>query len=279
MNGFKKRMIIYLLIVAGVYLICGIYLMLNINQKIFHPRSDYKAMPEGASEFFFETLEQEKLCGWFIPYKGTSECVLLYNHGNTGNLSDFIDDYIRFSRLLKADIYTYDYKGYGKSTGTSDYKTFYADCDAALDYVTSKIYGTNKKLVVYGRSLGGAAAIGQADSPKVDAIITESTFASLKDHVLLSKLIFIFYPFVPNELKSKDYAERIEVPWFMAHAELDMVINNANLDILNRHARCDHQAYIIKNVGHNRTGDDKSVEEYFKAIELFINSKLRKEKR
>lgn len=40
------------------------------------------------------------------------------------------------SELLKADLYAYDYSGYGVSTGTPSEKNIYADIEAAYKHIS-----------------------------------------------------------------------------------------------------------------------------------------------
>lgn len=59
------------------------------------------------------------------------------------------------------------------------------DAQAALDFVTGHERLKGGKVILYGQSIGGAVAIAMAakNQGKVDALIIENTFTSLKETI------------------------------------------------------------------------------------------------
>jgi hypothetical protein len=104
---------------------------------------------------------------------------VLYAHGNNDNIPYFWE---RVEYLWRAgfDVFIYDYRGYGMSSGRSTGEdTFYADARAALGYVLALPGVTPASLVLYGYSLGGAAAIElAAHNVAPRALIVEAAFLS-----------------------------------------------------------------------------------------------------
>jgi len=104
--------------------------------------------------------------------------VIIYHHGNKDNLQLYWE---RIELLYTAgfDVFIYDYRGYGKSTGTSSESTLRTDARAALTYVLSRKDVDSTQIVHYGFSLGGFPALYSATAlHKPKALITESVFAS-----------------------------------------------------------------------------------------------------
>ena len=75
-----------------------------------------------------ETADGVTLHGWFIV--GRSSQVLLFFHGNAGNISHRLDS-IRQFQNLGLSVLIIDYRGYGQSGGRTTEKGIYRDADAA----------------------------------------------------------------------------------------------------------------------------------------------------
>ena len=63
----------------------------------------------------FETEDGETLDGWWIPAE-PERAVLLFCHGNAGNISHRLESVEIFHRLGLI-VLLFDYRGYGQSTG------------------------------------------------------------------------------------------------------------------------------------------------------------------
>lgn len=81
------------------------------------------------------------------------------------------------------NVVTLSYRGYGLSEGSPSEKGLKMDVEAALDYLADHLDIKTTSVVLYGRSLGGAAAIYCAQLPKakdiIKGVILENTFTSL----------------------------------------------------------------------------------------------------
>jgi pimeloyl-ACP methyl ester carboxylesterase len=102
---------------------------------------------------------------------------MLFCHGNKYNVQEYWD---RVEAFWSAgfDVLTFDYRGFGRSSGTSSEATMRADGEAALAFVRSRGV-PDSALVVAGFSLGGVCAIHLAArvvTPR--ALIIESAFTS-----------------------------------------------------------------------------------------------------
>ncbi len=65
----------------------------------------------------------------------TSEMVLLWFHGNAGNLSQRAELMLELARI-PAQVFIVDYRGYGRSEGRPNEKGLYRDARAAWRYLT-----------------------------------------------------------------------------------------------------------------------------------------------
>ncbi|WP_024769384.1 alpha/beta hydrolase [Aquimarina macrocephali] len=77
-------------------------------------------------------------------------------------------------------VYAADWRGYGKSNGTPNYKGILKDTEAAFKDFIHKTQKDSLKTIVYGMSLGGQLAIKitKDNQDKVDALILDGSFES-----------------------------------------------------------------------------------------------------
>jgi hypothetical protein len=74
-------------------------------------------------------------------------------------------------------LFIWDYRGFGRSTGTPSESGIHDDEEALWTTFSSMVVG--QKLVYYGRSFGGAPCIDLATRHAPTALIEESTFTSV----------------------------------------------------------------------------------------------------
>lgn len=120
----------------------------------------------------------ETVHGYRLRSNGTRPgLTILYLHGNKQNMDQYWDR-VEFLGRLGGNVVTFDYRGFGMSTGTSSETGLKEDADAALDWIRGQGV-PDDSLVVYGFSLGCYPAIHLAGfrlHPRV--LIVESPFAS-----------------------------------------------------------------------------------------------------
>jgi fermentation-respiration switch protein FrsA (DUF1100 family) len=107
---------------------------------------------------------------------------LLFCHGNKYNIAEY---WPRVETLWQAgfDVLTFDYRGFGKSTGTSSEATMRADSEAALAELRTRGVA-DSALAIHGFSLGGVCAIHLAARVvRPRALIVEAAFTSAGDLV------------------------------------------------------------------------------------------------
>lgn len=124
----------------------------------------------------------ETLYGFFVRQPDSLRVephpTILYHHGNKHNIEAYWDR-VEFLYRAGFDVFIYDYRGFGRSTGTSSEDGMKSDATAALNYLRSRPDVDTTQIVDYGYSLGGFPCLYTATTlhrPKV--VITESIFAS-----------------------------------------------------------------------------------------------------
>lgn len=156
------------------------------------PKIEYtpKAIGLEYEDVRIKTSDGVRISGWFVPSE-SSRAVLLFCHGNGGNISHRLDKISMLNRL-GVDLLMFDYRGYGASEGRPSEEGLYLDAEAMYDYLIQEKNVPSGKIVGYGESLGGAVIIDLASRRNVAGLIIESSFTSVRD---MARKIF---PFVPG---------------------------------------------------------------------------------
>jgi fermentation-respiration switch protein FrsA (DUF1100 family) len=179
-------------IAIGYLLFCAILYLLQ-DKMLFVPTKNLEALPSDAGlqyqDVFFTSSDNTELHAWYIP-SDKKRAVVLLSHGNGGNISHRIEK-LSMLHALNLDVFIYDYRGYGKSSGTPTESGIYLDAMAAWDYITKSKGIKPEEIVLYGESLGSAVSIELASNVPVAAIIIEGGFTSLRE--LAQRLL----PYVP----------------------------------------------------------------------------------
>lgn len=187
--------------------------------KSWNPE-DY-GIPKGAvEEHWIETPDGEELYAWYCrAEKPVASGV--FCHGNTGNLTISADI---IPHLLNAgfNVLFFDYRGFGRSTGTASLGGVISDGVTASRF-HDRIRPKNVPSVLYGFSLGGAVAAQVIRRHPFDALILQSTFTSLPD---ITRHLF---PRLPLHLLSGNIFDtigvikRLQVPLLVLHGTKDEV--------------------------------------------------------
>jgi fermentation-respiration switch protein FrsA (DUF1100 family) len=172
---------------------------------------------------WFTASDGTKLHGWFVP-SNPSRGVLLFAHGNAGNVSDRIEKIESLHDDVKLDVLILDYRGYGKSEGTPSEKGLIDDTESALTWLSKRTGKPTEEIFLYGESIGGGVMVDLASRIPVKGLILESTFTSLPD------VAAIHFPIVPVRLLMRsrfDSAAKIanvRAPLLQMHGDRDRII-------------------------------------------------------
>ena len=179
---------------------------------------------------------------------GPSKGVVLYFHGNAGNLKswgrvakDFLDrDY---------DVFMIDYRGYGKSDGEASERNLYEDGILAYEWVADRYHPD--RIVLYGRSLGSSVASHVSKEKSCNTLILESPLASVKD-VIDFKYPYLLTPLDPDHNFSNfESLEGLNCNVHIIHGTEDEVIPLESMTKLKEHLAEDDSFYIVEGGGHN----------------------------
>jgi hypothetical protein len=106
--------------------------------------------------------------------------IVLFCHGNSGNLDKW-GSKVSYFLEFNYEVFVFDYRSYGKSTGNFNEVQMYAD--ALLVYSHVKNLFKEERIVVYGFSLGSTFATKIASLNKPKELILEAPFFNFKKAV------------------------------------------------------------------------------------------------
>ena len=239
----------------------------------FFPSSEVTDTPShwGMSydEVTFAATDGVRLHGWFVP--GYGETTLLWFHGNAGNIGHRLENLMLLHRAVGANIFIFDYRGYGKSEGKASEAGTYRDARGALDYLLSRRDVAEDKIVYFGRSLGTAVAVWLAAQRAPCGLILESPFSSVKDMARVAFPNLPLHLLVRGRYDSLSRIGAVSCPVLVLHGEMDDVIPLDQGKKLYAAAREPKRFYLIPGAAHNDTYE-VGGDAYFREFGEFISS-------
>jgi len=138
-----------------------------------------------------EAADGVKLHAWLLSDPNWSpgfiktRPVILFFQENAGNMSFRLPFFKGLIQALDCPIFAVSYRGYGKSEGRPNERGLKLDAEAGLRHLLTRQDVDGSRVVVFGKSLGGAVAIflAAAYQDKLKGLIIENTFTSVEDMV------------------------------------------------------------------------------------------------
>jgi len=220
---------------------------------------------------FFVTEDGVRLHAWWcrppVQEPSSAEMVLLLFHGNAGNLSHRADMMLRLA-ALPVQVFIVDYRGYGRSEGRPTEAGLYRDGRAAWGYLTEEQEVPSDRVVVFGKSLGGAVAVDLAARVAPAGLVVQSSFTSVGD------MAARHFPFVPRALirtkmDSLAKIDDVTCPKLFIHSPADEVVPYSLGRRLYEAAPEPKRFHEVPGAGHNETYLVGGAA-YFAAIREFV---------
>lgn len=197
-----------------------------VESMIFYPTRGVDITPEqlgiSGEEVFFTTEDGVRIHAFYLPAPGARRA-LLFLHGNAGNASHRLPNAAELVKL-QCSVLVIDYRGYGLSEGRATEAGVYADARAGLDHLIGQRGFPENRIIVFGRSLGGAVAVDLAQDRELAGVILESTFPSVADVVSNGPGGALFGALAGQRFDSASKIGRIRAPLLYFHGDRDEII-------------------------------------------------------
>jgi fermentation-respiration switch protein FrsA (DUF1100 family) len=270
-----RTLIRALIIANGFYVAFVLMVYLGQSRMLFLPDIGGRtptASPAdirlGYEDAWLSTDDGERLHGWLVR-QPQARATLLFCHGNAGNIGHRLDSIEIFAEL-GLDVLIFDYRGYGRSSGTPSEQGSYRDADAAWRWLIRERGIAPASIVLFGRSLGAAVAVELATRVRAAGLIVESAFTSVPDRG--SEL----YPLLPVRLLSRFHYDNrariagVGMPLLVVHSRQDEIIPFQHGQVLYATAR-EPKRLLELSGGHN-DGFLVSRERYRQGLDTFLKS-------
>jgi uncharacterized protein len=222
---------------------------------------------DGTSLHGWYCMPQRMTAGQFVPI--SSEIVLLWFHGNAGNITHRYD-MIGGLMELPVRVFIIDYRGYGKSEGSPSERGLYLDARAAWDYLRTERGIPSERIIIFGKSLGSVPAVDLASKVESAGLIVQSGFTSASD---MAASIFPFLPtmLLRSKMDSISKIANVHCPKLFIHSPVDEVVPYKLGRRLFEAAPEPKQFYEVTGAPHNETYI-VGGKAYFQALKAFIES-------
>ena len=256
-----------------LYAAICLFLFLSQSRLVYSPYRALEADPSDVGLPFAEVLLQsgpETIHAWYVPAEHPRGTVL-FCHGNGGNISHRLDTLVLLHGLGMNTL-LFDYRGYGRSTGTPSEQGTYVDGQAAWDWLLAQGIPP-EGIVLMGRSLGGAVAARLAADNAPAGLILESTFTSVPDMGARR------YPYLPVRLLSRynydtlSLLPQLHCPVLIVHSPIDDIVPFALGRTL--FDRSPEPKQFLELTGDHNTGFMLTGEPYVQGLDAFFTQVLR----
>jgi len=217
------------ILVGAAFLLILLFLWARWQERsgLFLPSRDLYHTP-ASQGLAFEDVHflsaGSELHGWYIPAEGSQ--VVLWMHGNAGNIADRLDQAARMKRELGVASLLFDYRGYGQSVGRPSERGLYEDADAALRWLTHDRGVSPRDVILYGHSLGTAVSVDLAlgGGREAAGMVLESPFTNAAQ---MARKIYSGLPvdlLMTVKLDNIGRIGKVTMPLLVIHGVSDTVI-------------------------------------------------------
>ena len=262
------------------YLLTCLALFFWQNRIIFLPSGEIERTPDALGlsyeDIWLSVLsgqgKLEKIHGWWIPASEPTNKVLLYLHGNGGNMSCNVGAAARFQQT-GFSVLLIDYRGYGRSQGHFPSEAeIYRDAQAAWNYLIEQRQVKAEDIFIYGHSLGAAVGLDLAvRQPTAAGLIMENAFTSIKA-IAENRGLYRIFPLnliLTQRFDNVSKLQLLQIPLLVVYGLLDRTVSPKMGEVLYQKAAVPKKLLIVPDAGHNDVGA-VAEQTYDEALEDFI---------
>jgi len=261
-------------VLATIYLGVLVLLML-LETTLLYPappptQGDWQADWLDHQDVYFTSSDGTSLHGWYCPQVDALRSIL-FCHGNGEDVSNLADELDFLRRTYQANVFAFDYRGYGRSQGRPIEAGILADGEAAQRWLADRTGQEPEQIVLWGRSLGGAVAVHLASQHGAAALVLDRTFSSMVD------VAASHYPWLPirwllrNRYPSIDKLPRYTGPLIQFHGQPDEVVPYRFAQALFAASRSTNKQFIASE---SLTHNDPWPDELYQRVQDFLRDAI-----
>lgn len=254
-------------------------MLIGCNNLFYYPSRHRFVDPTSLglryTDVFFESLDGMRLHGWFFPASGGSgdqsaletharaRATVVHFHGNAENITTHFRN-VAWLPGEGYNVFAFDYRGYGRSSGSLDRTGIQDDAAAAVRYVRTRPDVDPHRLILFGQSLGGAIAVYVAAAQTregIRAVVIDSAFSGYRT-IVREKLAgtWLTWPFqwplsflVSDRLSPKAVIHGVSpIPLLIIHGTADEIVPSHHAEELFAAAREPKTLWLVPDAGHTQ---------------------------
>jgi fermentation-respiration switch protein FrsA (DUF1100 family) len=241
-----------------------------INHFAFYPDTTNviatEKLPENVQEITITTEDQVNITSLYLPSEG-SEKLLIYFHGNAGNIYHRLSD-LQQLQSFGVNIIGVSYRGYGKSDGSPSEAGIYLDGKAVYQHAVERLGFSAGNIIILGRSIGSTAAVDLAQGKKLHGVILVTPLSNGKEQATASGLGMIS-AFAGESFDNLTKIENLKSPLLVIHGTDDYVVPFTMGKAIYDRANVKKAFIKVDGAGHNNL-QEAYPDEYWQPIYEFI---------
>lgn len=244
-----------------------------INSLAFFPDTEHlvnsDGLPEHVSEKLLVTPDGIKLQVLHFRHEKGSGKIVIYFHGNAGNLYGRMREGERIFGMGH-DVVISGYRGYGRSTGEPTEEGVYIDGRTVCEYVGTTLGYPPERIFIYGRSIGTAVAVDVSMDKGYGGVILVTPLTSAKDFIK-AKYPDLFAGIGSGHFESMKKISRLKAPLLVIHGTNDEIIPyNLGVKLFNAYAG--EKALVTIGGGMHNNLEITNPELFWGAFERFLQN-------
>lgn len=217
--------------------------------------------------FYARTRSGEKVACMHVRCSPNAKYTLLFSHGNAVDLGQMSSFFIGLGTRLKVNIMSYDYCGYGQSSGRPNESNLNKACAAAYEKMNERFGIRPEQVILYGQSIGTVPTTDLATKVECAAVVLHSPLSSgFRVLFPTSKRTWFFDTF-----KNVEKITKVKSPTLVIHGTDDEVIPFIHGQQIHERAPKPLQPLWVDHAGHN---DIEVFPEYLERLKRLINEEL-----
>jgi fermentation-respiration switch protein FrsA (DUF1100 family) len=214
------------------------------------------------------------LYGYWVASDGSHKNrTILYCHGNKHNIDEYWDR-VMYLHRLGVNVFIFDYRGFGMSSGESSEDGLHQDGIAALQYIRAAHTVADSTLCLYGYSLGNVVSIYlSAEIATPYRLIAESPFASAASLTQGSLVLDIPSGWLTTgKFDNASEIKKIKSPLLLIHgSDDDFVRFRDNGQVVFDNAPAPKELVLVQGAKHTDVPETMGIPVYLDTLKNFLS--------
>lgn len=213
------------------------------------PASPAEAGVPQMKEITVVTEDHLRLIGWYAAPPSKDSKVILFFHGNGGNISHRTGKAAYFIESGYG-VYLAEYRGYGGNPGKPSEAGLYKDARAAAKFLMEQGISP-QRIIVYGESIGTGPAIEISREIQPYQLILEAPFSSI---LAIARQVYYWMPvdfILKDKFDNMPKIKDIKSPLLIVHGDEDGTVPISLTKELYEAANHPKEFITINGAGHN----------------------------